>query len=120
MSTPEKTNQNRGIPGWLELYDLSLHGDMTSRIPINAHIRGMIGGEKKFSPGSEVIGTAISKPENMSPNPGWVELETLEFHSDREAVAPIPPYIYGEIDENQHFYPDEPYQIISTSVNKGD
>lgn len=49
MSTPEKNNQNRGIPGWLELYDLSLHGDMEAKIPLNAYIRGLIGGEKKFS-----------------------------------------------------------------------
>jgi hypothetical protein len=66
ISTSEKTNQNRGMPGWLELYDLSLHGDMEARIPLNAYIRGLIGGEKKFSPGSEVIGKAIPKPEGQS------------------------------------------------------
>ena len=114
MSAPEKISQNTGMPGWLELYDLSLHGDMEARIPINAYIRGTIGGAKKFAPASEILGKVIPKPEGMSRNPGWVELETLQFHRDIEAVAPIPPYVHGEMDQDNHFYPDEPYQIITT------
>jgi hypothetical protein len=31
ISIPEELNPNQGIPGWLELDDLSLHGDMVAR-----------------------------------------------------------------------------------------
>ena len=43
MSIPEELNPNQGIPGWLELDDLSLHGDMVARIPKGAYIKGIIG-----------------------------------------------------------------------------
>ena len=111
---PEKINQKLGTPGWLELYDLSLHGDMEAQTPKGAYIRGMIGTKKEFAPTSEILGKAIPKPEEISSSPGWVELETLQFHRDIEAVAPIPPYVHGEMDEDNHFYPDEPYEIMTT------
>lgn len=112
----ERINQDKGIPGWLELYDLGLHGDMEARLPIGAYIRGNISPGRQFSPASNIIGTAISKPEGIDSDRGWVELETLTFHRDMEAVAHLPPYVQGEMDENNHFYPDEPYQIISTEI----
>ena len=115
ISIPEELNPNQGIPGWLELDDLSLHGDMVARIPKGAYVKGMIGGEKPFFPISEMLGTAISKPEGVNSNHGWVELETLTFHRDIEAVAPIPPYVRGEMDENNNFYPDKPYTIVRSN-----
>ncbi|OKH32565.1 hypothetical protein NIES2119_25870 [[Phormidium ambiguum] IAM M-71] len=109
----EKLGQDRGMPGWLELYDLSLHSDIEAQNPRGAYIKGKIGAENNFTPETGILGKTISKPAGMSSNPGWVVLETLEFHLDIEAVAPIFPYVHGEIDEQDHFYPDEPYEIIS-------
>ncbi len=112
LDQPQKLDRSDRMPGWLELYDLSLHGDMEARSPKGAYIRGSIGPEPKFLPESEVLGKAIPKQDDCQ-NSGWVELETLKFHHDIEAVAPIPPYIYVRRDEAGHFYPDEPYKIVT-------
>lgn len=110
----KETAQDQGTPGWLELYDFSLHPIMEARAPRGAYIEGSISTSGKFTPQSEIIGKAISKPAGMGQNSGWLELTTLKFHSDIEAVAPIPPYVHGEMDSEEHFYPDEPYKIISS------
>lgn len=41
ISIPEELNPNQGIPGWLELDDLSLHGDMVARgcIPLKSEYK---------------------------------------------------------------------------------
>lgn len=116
MTKLEKLEQSNGIPGWLELYDLSLHQDIEARAPKGAYIRGMIRGavgtDLQFVPRSEVLGEAIPK-QDACQNSGWVELETLRFHQDIEAVAPVPPYINVRRDEAGHFFPDEPYTIVT-------
>ena len=109
----EEINQNGGIPGWLELHNLSLHGDIEARSPSGAYIKGIINEEDQFSPTSEILGQAIPQPEDIGQNSGWVELETRRFHSDIEAVTPRPPYVHGLRDHEAHFYPDEPYRIIT-------
>lgn len=114
MLEQEKIGKDRGIPGWLELYDLSLHPDIEARNPRGAYIRGIISTEKQFAPESEILGKAISKPENIGQNSGWLDLETLQLHSDIQAVAPSLPYVHGQMDEEGHFYPDEPFKIISS------
>lgn len=114
MSAPEKRSQDRGMPGWLELYDLTLHKDMEAQSPKGSYIKGMIKEGERFFPTSEILGRAIQKPENIGQNSGWVELETRRFHSDIEAVAPHYPYVKGTKDQDGHFYPNEPYTIIST------
>lgn len=113
MSAQEKMDEDRGIPGWLEFYDLSLHRDMEAKSPSGAYIKRIIKEGELFSPTSEILGKAIPKPENIGQNSGWVELETRRFHSDIEAVAPRPPYVHGLRDREEHFYPDEPYKIIT-------
>jgi hypothetical protein len=107
-----KINHSEGQPGWLELYDLSLHSDVEARSPMGAYIQGKISEEQHFFPTSEVRGKAIPKPEDIGQNSGWVELETRRFHSDIEAVAPRHPYITGTKDQDGNFYPHEPYEII--------
>lgn len=108
-----KINHGQGMPGWLELYDLSLHPDIEARSPRGAYVKGIINEEDQFSPTSVILGQAIPKPEDIGQNSGWIELETRRFHSDIEAVAPRPPYVHGVRDKEHHFYPDEPYEIIT-------
>lgn len=103
---------NNGIPGWLELYDLSLHKDFEAVTPKGAYIRGNISGQKWFEPLSNILGNAFEKPAKINFMPGWVELNTLNVHRDIEAVAPIKPYVHGKFDSERHFYPDEPFEII--------
>ena len=112
-SAKGKMGQARGMPGWLELYDLSLHRDMEAQSHKGAYILGTIAEEKRFFPTSAILGQAIPKPEDIGQDSGWVELETRRFHSDIEAVAPIPPYVHGVRDKDGKFYPNEPYEIIS-------
>lgn len=107
-----KINPKQGQPGWLELYDLSLHSDVEARSPRGTYIKGKISEEQHFFPASDVLGTAIPEPEDIGQNSGWIELETRRFHSDIEAVAPHPPYIKVTRDKNGYFYPHEPYEII--------
>lgn len=111
MTTQRKLEQPGEMPGWLELYDLSLHRDIEAQVPRGAYIRGRVGAEK-FTPMSEVLGEAIPKRDACQ-NSGWVELETLRFHHDIEAVAPILPYIQVRRDQAGHFYPVEPYKIVT-------
>ncbi len=44
-----------GHPGWLELADLSFHGDETGRAPFPPYIRGMLGGDGVFRPASREV-----------------------------------------------------------------
>ncbi|MDJ0715434.1 MAG: hypothetical protein QNJ54_14610 [Prochloraceae cyanobacterium] len=111
MTNQKERVEHRGVPGWLELYDLSLHRDMEARIPMSPYIRGMVIFETRFEPDDEITGKAREKPPEAALTPGWVNLTNVQFHSDVEAIAPIPPYVHGEIDEQQHFYPDEPFKI---------
>lgn len=112
MLNNEKINRLEGTPGWLELYDLSLHQDMEGRIPRGAYIKGVIIENDLFSPQSEILGHAISKPTDVNTMNGWVELETLRFHYMIEATSEKPPYVKGDIDQDRHFYPYEPYEIV--------
>ncbi|PSB15966.1 hypothetical protein C7B61_00915 [filamentous cyanobacterium CCP1] len=108
----KEIDDTQGTPGWLELYDLSLHQAMEARKPVGAYIEGIIGINGNFFPTSEILGKAIAKSEKISHTPGWVELKTLTFHSDVEAVAPNPPYIRGDMDKAAHFHPNEPFKIV--------
>ena len=113
MTLPSsKISHSQGQPGWLELYDLSLHSDIEARSPRGLYIKGKINEEQRFFPTSEVLGTAIPKPEDIGQNSGWVELENRRFHSEIEAVAPRHPYIKGIKDQDDNFYPHKPYEII--------
>ena len=78
----------------------------------NGIFKGKINEEQRFFPTSEVLGTAIPKPEDIGQNSGWVELENRRFHSEIEAVAPRHPYIKGIKDQDDNFYPHKPYEII--------
>lgn len=105
-SNIEKTKfESKGVPGWLELFDLSLHKDFEAVAPKGAYIRGKIGGQTKFEPLSDVLGNVWEKPSLSNLTPGWVELKTISFHHDMDAVSPTKPYIRGEFDVNGHFYP---------------
>ena len=105
------------MPGWVELYDLSVHRDTEAVHPLGYYVRGNVSEERVFDPKSEVLGGSLHKaPENTMP--GWVELTTLAAHRDIEAVAPIEPYVHGVFDENAHFYPDEPPTIQGTITSE--
>lgn len=109
--TVKKQNE---VLGWLEFYDLSLHNDVEMRAPQGPYIRGQVDLENRsFEPGELLIsGEPMKKPTEMGGTPGWVELRTVQFHGDMEAVQPIPPYVHGFMDTESHFYPDEPFSIV--------
>ncbi len=44
-----------GHPGWLELADLSFHGDETGRAPFPPYVRGMLGDDDVFRPLSREV-----------------------------------------------------------------
>ena len=101
-------------PGWLELYDLSLHSNVEARTPLGPYIHGMVDlVNRRFEPDKLTIsGEPMKKSSEISGTPGWVELRTVQFHGDMEAVRLIPPYVQGLMDEKNHFYPDEPFAVI--------
>ena len=96
-----------------ELYDLHLHSDVEAVAPQGAYIRGIVGPGTRFEPTSALLGDAVAKAPVTDVTRGWVELRTLNTHRDMEAVAPIRPYVHGSIDEERHFYPDEPFEIVA-------
>lgn len=108
MTTQEKRNEQKGVPGWLELYDLSLHSDVEARSPLGAYIRGIVDFDThSFEPSEENIsGKPIEKPWEIGGTPGWVELRNVQFHGDMEAIQPSKPYMHGFMDRDNHFYPD--------------
>ena len=112
MKDQETGGEDRGVPGWLELYTLKLHRDFEALAPLGAHIPGIVGPGTRFEPSSLILGDAVKKAPETDVTPGWVELSTVTFHRDVEAVAPRPPYVHGAMDEEGHFYPDEPFEII--------
>ncbi len=115
MTNQEKRNEERGVPGWLELYDLSLHRDFEARTPLGAYIRGMVySGNRKFEPSGETIsGKLLEPPLEMGGTPGWVELRKVQFYGDMVAIAPTPPYVHGFMDRENHFYPDGETIVLS-------
>ena len=46
MNKKTKSEKN-GVPGWLELYDLSLHKDVEAVAPKGAYIRGHVDAFKR-------------------------------------------------------------------------
>jgi len=112
MKKQEKESDQIGLPGWLELYDLSLHTDVEAVVPKGAYIRGKVDGRNKFEPTTTILGDLLKQPPETGVTPGWVELSTVIFHSDVEAVVPIPPNVRGGMDEDGHFYPMQPFEII--------
>lgn len=116
--TNQEVTEVKGMPGWLEFYDLSLHTDVEPVVPKEPYIRGTViskvGPDRRFEPGELTIsGKPMKKSSEIGGTPGWVELRTVQFHGDMEAVQPIPPYVHGFMDEDNHFYPDEPFAVIS-------
>ena len=107
MTNQEKRNEERGVPGWLELYDLSLHSDVEARTPLGAYIRGTVDfGNRSFKPGGETIyGESKEPPIDMGRTPGWVELSKVQFYGDMVARLPQEPYVKGFVDRDNHFYP---------------
>ena len=107
MTNQEKGNEGRGVPGWLELYDLSLHSDVEARTPLDAYIRGIVDfGNHSFKPSEDTIsGESREPPINMGRTPGWVELSKPQFYGDIVARLPEKPYVKGFVDEDNHFYP---------------
>ena len=87
-------------PGWLELYDLSLHSDVEAVAPQGLYIRGDVGPGRDFVPTSGILGTAVGRPPETGVVRGWLELSGLEFHQMQEAVAPVKPYVEGVLDED--------------------
>ena len=108
MTDQEKRNEERGVPGWLEFYYLSLHSDVEARTPLGPYIRGVVYlDNRSFEPSEKVIsGELMKKPLEMGGTPGWVELRKVQFHGDMEAVQPNPPFVHGFMDRENHFYPD--------------
>ncbi len=100
------------IPGWLELHDLSLHADSEARTPYGPYIIGMVGPGHRFHFKGTISGNSIDTPPGFQGTPGWVELNTISFHQDFEAVQPHPPFVHGVMDNTHHFYPDEPFKIV--------
>ena len=113
MTNQKIRGEEREVPGWLELYDLSLHTDVEASVPKGAYIRGIVGIETRFEPRTLILGNALKKAPESNVAPGWVELKTIEFHRDVEGVSLIPPYVHGVMDEEGHFYPEEPLKIIN-------
>ena len=95
MKDQETSGEDRGTPGWLELYDLSLHSDVDAVAPRGAYIRGNVGPETRFEPTSLILGEAVEKAPGTDVTPGWVDLSTVRFHPAMEAIAPHPPYVHG-------------------------
>jgi hypothetical protein len=114
VETPEiETETPAGMPGWLELHDLSLHRDTEAVAPQGLYIQGRIGEKGFFEPTSGIEGSAVGPVPGTGTTPGWVELHTRRFHRAVEAVAPARPYVEGVMDENGRFYPNEPYTIVT-------
>ncbi len=44
-----------GHPGWLELADLSFHGDETGRAPFAPYVQGRLGDDGVFRPASREV-----------------------------------------------------------------
>lgn len=107
IESVESEQASAAVPGWLELYGLSIHRDVEAVAPAGYHVQGLINEDGSFEPTSEVVGEALYSPPE-STVPGWVELKTLATHRDMEAVAPIEPYVHGVFDNEGRFYPDEP------------
>lgn len=97
---------SRHESGWLELSNLTFHSDVEGVAPSGAYIRGTMDSENRFTPKSEILGKPVEIPADTNLVPGWLELNTLAIHRDMEAVAPIKPYIRGEIDDQGRFYPE--------------
>jgi hypothetical protein len=55
---------------------------------------------------------SIKIPEETG-TPGWLELYDLSLHSDVESRLPYGPYIHGLMDAEDHFYPDQPFTVIT-------
>jgi hypothetical protein len=110
-----KISEETGTPGWLELYDLSLHSDVEARLPQGPYLRGQVDFEhRRFEPDElTILGTPMINPSEFGGTPGWVELSSLQFYGDMTAIQPSPPYIHGLMDSAQHFYPDEPFTVIT-------
>jgi hypothetical protein len=107
IESAEREQESVAMPGWMELYDLSIHRDVEAIAPTGYHVRGLINEDRLFEPTSGVLGEALYPPPE-STVPGWVELKTLASHRDMEAVAPVEPYVHGVFDNEGRFYPDEP------------
>ncbi len=116
MTNQEQRKEERGVPGWLELYDLSLHSDVEARTPLGAYILGIVDLQNNsFKPSGETIdGNAIERPSDIGGTPGWVELSNLQFYGDMVARTPIPPYVHGFMDRDNHFYPDGKTIVVSS------
>ena len=99
-------------PGWLELYDLSLHRDVEGVAPQGLYIKGDVGPGKSLVPKSRILGSATAQPPETGVSRGWLELSGLRFHQMQESVAPVEPYVDGVLDEDGRFYPDTPYKIV--------
>lgn len=102
----------QATPGWLELYDLSLHSDVEAVAPQGLYIKGDVGPGKSLVPKSGILGSASAQPPETGVSPGWLELSDLGLHQMQEAVAPREPYVNGVLDQDGHFYPDKPYTIV--------
>ncbi|MCM1983746.1 hypothetical protein [Lyngbya confervoides] len=108
------------IPGWLELHDLSLHADSEARSPYGLYLTGRVGPGHRFRFKGSVSGTPIAKPPQLQGTPGWLEINTLTFHPEAEARPPHPPYLPGIMDHANHFYPDEPYEVVTDLVQSAE
>ncbi|MBN2000950.1 N-acetylmuramoyl-L-alanine amidase [candidate division KSB1 bacterium] len=118
MNKKETNTERTGAPGWLELFDLSLHTDVEAVSPTGPYIRGTVDGDTSFTPSSDILGPAGERPPRQNLNPGWIELKTLLVHRDTESVSPATPYVHGYFDEAGHFFPDEPFNIIGLELDR--
>ena len=107
-----ETRTPGGMPGWLELHDLSLHQDTEAVAPRGLYVQGLVGEDGSFEPTSDIKGDAVGRAPGTGTSPGWVELRTRRFHRAMEAVAPAPPYVEGVMDESGAFYPNDPPRIV--------
>lgn len=102
-------------PGWLELHDLSFHQQSEAVSPQGLYVEGYMEIENNFIPTTGVKGTALAETPSKDTTYGWVELNGLRFISDVTAVEPVEPYVKGVQDKEGKFYPDKPYNIVSSS-----
>ena len=102
-------------PGWLELYHLSFHPQSEAVSPKGLNIKGHLENENNFIPTSGIEGKALAETPSQGITPGWVEFNGLRFISAVTAVEPVEPYVKGVQDEEGKFYPDKPYNIVSSS-----
>lgn len=89
--------------------DLEAKAIVRDAPPKGAHVAGSLDRDGHFVPDAEArierLGTRERKGEDA---PGWLELATVTFHRDVEAVRPRAPYVKGFLGKDGRFHATDP------------